>query len=63
MAAEKAVAMGIHYIGRGYNLVYGNPDYVGLNEESRYDAVDPGMNVNQILDLTWASGNRDRSGR
>ena len=63
MQARPALAQGIHYIGRGYNLVYGNPDYVGLSEESRYDAVDPGMSVNRIMDLTWITGRRDQSGR
>ena len=49
---------GAEYIGRGYNLLYGNPDVVELGTRPTSEATDPGIDVKHILDITWQLGTR-----
>ena len=60
MAAARA--KGVAYIGRGYNLIFGNPDFVSLGDEPTLDATDPGITSNFVLNLTWFTMSVDRGG-
>ena len=54
-ALQPLIRHGFAYIGRGYNLVYGNPNLIKPGDEFVGSLSDPGLMLNFVLDGDWNS--------
>ena len=52
----------IQWVGRGYNVLFGDPDRIGFGNNQN-SAVDPGRTLTNILKFTKNTDHKDRSNK